>query len=235
MTLRNNRSLAQKKLLKEYTDLAPTYDSRWSKYIDASLRLTLELTPESRAGPVLDVACGTGKFLEILAQQPRRANLVGIDIVAAMLDEARKRMGRDATLLRCDASELPFADSTFQLIVSTNALHYFSEAEIALQEMRRVISSGGDLVITDWCRNYLGMKMLDRFLPWTSHAHVRVFTSQELENKLEQAGFRVVARRRRKIDWFWGLMTVHAVAVRQPVVDPARLRVRRHRQWLHHR
>ena len=198
------------KLLREYTALAPAYDQRWSTYLNASLRMTLEKVANLPAERVLDVACGTGQLLKILAERPDLPELIGIDKVPAMLDVARQRIGQRASLLTCEASQLPFDDANFQLVTSTSALHYFPDADATLGEIRRVISTNGNLVITDWCRNYFWMRLLNLILPWTRHAHVHTFNISELEHSLAQAGFNICSKTRKKIDWFWGLMTVHA-------------------------
>jgi ubiquinone/menaquinone biosynthesis C-methylase UbiE len=199
-----------KKLLKEYTAIAATYDRRWSAYLDASLSVTLQVVSDLPATRVLDIACGTGLLLKNLAERDDHPALIGIDRVPAMLDAAKENIGHAATLLEGEAENLPFDDAGFDLITSTNALHYFPDAIAALQEMRRVISPGGNLVITDWCRDYFWMKLLDRILPWTQHAHVHTYSTTELEQKLSENGFKVVSKTRKKINWFWGLMTIHA-------------------------
>ena len=87
------------KLLKEYTELAPTYDQRWSAYLDASLCMTLETVADLPAERVLDVGCGTGQLLELLAKRSDVPELVGIDRVPAMLDVARQRLGMRASFV----------------------------------------------------------------------------------------------------------------------------------------
>jgi ubiquinone/menaquinone biosynthesis C-methylase UbiE len=201
------------KLLKEYTVLAPTYDQRWSAYLDASLRMTLEKIADLPAERVLDVACGTGRLLEILSERSDSSMMVGIDKVPAMLNVARRRLGERALLLEGDAAQLPFDDANIQLVTCTNALHYFPNVDAALREIRRVISPNCNLVITDWCRNYTWMRMLNLILPWTQYAHTHTFSSNELEHSLSQAGFRINSESKGKIDWFWGLMTVHSTPV----------------------
>jgi len=200
------------RLLNEYTAYAPTYDNRWAAYLDASLQMTMDAVGDLPGASVLDVACGTGLLLEKLAGRPDNPELAGIDRVPAMLDVAKQRLGPGAVLLEASAEKLPFDDASFELVVSSNALHYFSDAASALREMRRVVSTPGNLVLTDWCRDFVSMKLLNRVLPWTRLAHTHAFSSVELERRLARAGFRVVSTKRRKIDWFWGLMTVHAVA-----------------------
>lgn len=198
------------KLLKEYTLLAATYDRRWSAYIDASLSMTLKALAGLPTDRILDIACGTGLWLEMLTKRHSDAELFGIDSVPAMLDVARRRMGQRATLLEADAAELPFSDGGFQLVTTTNALHYFADVHSALLEIRRVLIPSGNLIITDWCRDYFWMKLLNRVLPLTSHAHGHTFSSRELERSLAAAGFEIVSSATKKIDGFWALMTVHA-------------------------
>lgn len=199
-----------RKLLREYTSLASTYDQRWSAYIDTSLSMTHAMLAELPADRILDVACGTGLWLEMLAKQYSDAELFGIDRVPAMLNIARQRVGEQATLLEADAAELPFDDDGFQLVTTTNALHYFADVRSALLEIRRVLVPSGNLIITDWCRDYFWMKLLNRVLPLTSHAHGHTFSSAELERSLAAAGFEIVSSTTKKIDGFWALMTVHA-------------------------
>ena len=203
-------TLQTEKLLKEYTALAATYDRRWSAYLDASLSMTLNVVADLPATRVLDIACGTGLLLKSFAGRDDHPALVGIDRVPAMLDAAKANIGQQATLLEGEAENLPFDDAGFDLITSTNALHYFPGATAALQEMQRVIAPGGNLVITDWCRDYFWMSLLNRILPRTQHAHVHTYNTAELEHELSQNGFKVVSKSRQKIDWFWGLMTIHA-------------------------
>jgi ubiquinone/menaquinone biosynthesis C-methylase UbiE len=201
------------KLLKEYTALASTYDQRWSAYLNASLRMTLGKVMNLPADGVLDVACGTGLLLKSLAERSKLPKLVGVDRVPAMLEVARRRLGQQAIFLECEAAQLPFDNVEFQLVTSTNALHYFPDIDAALREIRRVISPNGNLVITDWCRDYFWMRVLNRILPWTQHAHVHTFSSNELKQRLSHAGFSIESETKEKIDWFWGLMTVHATPV----------------------
>ncbi|MDH4047249.1 MAG: class I SAM-dependent methyltransferase [Gammaproteobacteria bacterium] len=191
------------KLVKEYTARASAYDARWSTYLGRSLLMSLDVISELPAKRVLDVGCGTGQLLEMLAKRPDHPDLFGIGRVPAMLDVARRRIGHRATLLHGDAAKLPFDDAIFQLVASTYALHCFPDAESALGEIRRVMSPSGHLMITDWCRDYFWMRVLNGILPFTRHAHVHTFNKTELELRLNQAGFKTIGTTRRKIDWFW--------------------------------
>jgi ubiquinone/menaquinone biosynthesis C-methylase UbiE len=173
--------------------------------------MTTGLLADLPATRILDIACGTGLLLKILSDRPDSPELVGIDYVPAMLREARIRLGPDATLLDADAGNLPFEDASFDLVTCTSALHYFLDSDAMFRELRRVIAPSGNVIITDWSRDFFWMKALNRVLPHTRHAHAQTFTTPELEQKLAAASFRVIRKVSKKIDWFWGLMTIHAV------------------------
>ena len=163
--------------------------------------MTTGFLAELPATRILDVACGTGLLLKILSDRPDSPQLAGIDRVPAMLDEARKRLGSDATLLDADAENLPFEDASFDLVTCTSALHYFLDSDAMFRELRRVTAPSGDVIITDWSRDFFWMKVLNKILPLTRHAHSHTFTSRELEQGLDKVGFRVVrsARDRKSV------------------------------------
>lgn len=204
----------QEKLIREYTALAPDYDQRWATYLERSLDLTFAAAHRARAAReprrTLDVACGTGLLLERVERAFRAADNVGVDAVPAMLAQASERGLSRSTFLLGGATSLPVADNAFDLVLSSNALHYFDDVPAALREMRRAIAPHGSLVITDWCREYLTIKCLDLLLPLTPEAHVRAYTRAELAAALREACFEPAQAHSERIDWFWGLMTVVA-------------------------
>ncbi len=191
----------------EYNRLAPDYDRRWSFYIGATIRETLgriELQPENR---VLDVGCGTGVLLEALSNTTPGTLLAGVDPSADMLAVARQRLDETVSLKQSYAEKLPFPEEEFDVVISTNALHYFRNPPGALLEMYRVLAPDGRIAITDWCDDYLACKSIDFFLRMFNRAHFRTYGQQQCRTFLEQVGFTVTQLDRYKINRFWGLMT----------------------------
>jgi ubiquinone/menaquinone biosynthesis C-methylase UbiE len=112
-------------VVREYDRLAPDYDRRWSFYIGATIRETLgriDLQPDDR---VLDVGCGTGVLLEALSSTTPGTKLAGVDPSEDMLALARERVDGTVVLKQSYAEELPFPDEVFDVVISTNAFHYF--------------------------------------------------------------------------------------------------------------
>lgn len=196
-------------IVEEYGRLAPSYDAKWSFYVEATTRETLarlKLRPGER---LLDVGCGTGALLHRLSSNPDTP-LTGVDPVPEMLEIARRRLPPEVDLRVGWAERLPFEREQFDVVVSCNAFHYFQEPVAALREMRRVLAPGGRLVITDWCDDYLACRICDLYLRLFNRAHTRVYRRQECWNLLVEAGYRNVDVERYKINWLWGLMTATA-------------------------
>ncbi|MFD6225900.1 class I SAM-dependent methyltransferase [Streptomyces sp. NPDC060232] len=94
---------------------------------------------------VLDLGCGDGVLLDVLASSPGR-QLAGVDLSAHSLALARRRPAlSEAALAQGRAQELPFADGSFDACVSHMALMLMSEIEHVAAEVARVLSPGGVL------------------------------------------------------------------------------------------
>ncbi len=129
-----------------YEEIAPTYDQRYVAnplpQVAATLRpLAQDLDPAR----ILEVGCGTGRWLAELTQAGRR--IFGLDLSPAMLSQARSQL-KPAPDLACGrALRLPFPDRTFDLIYCVNALHHFGGPRAFVGEARRLLRSGGALAV----------------------------------------------------------------------------------------
>jgi ubiquinone/menaquinone biosynthesis C-methylase UbiE len=144
----------------DYTGYVPTYDAlrfRGSRnaYLERiRTRGILEAVGRHAFDRrVLDVGCGTARGLLELGRAGF-TNLTGVDFTAEMLRTGREKIQAElpapgATLIRGDAFRLPFADGTFDLVISLNFLHMFRfdlQREI-VAEMTRVCAPGGLVVV----------------------------------------------------------------------------------------
>jgi ubiquinone/menaquinone biosynthesis C-methylase UbiE len=195
----------------EYRRLARLYDTKWSFYVEATVSETVSRISLSPSTSLLDIGCGTGKLLGLLAEGHPEVALTGVDPVPQMLDVARSRLPARIELREAWAEALPFDDASFDVTVSCSVFHFIRQPRAALMEMRRVLKPGGKLVITDWCGDYLTCRILDRYLRFFNAAHHRIYRQYELSALLEKAGYTHVQTERYKINWLWGLMTVQAL------------------------
>lgn len=197
----------QNPVVDEYSRLAEDYDSKWSFYVDATTRETMARLSVGPTDRVLDVGCGTGALLHQLARIYPQAHLAGVDPVPEMLAVARRRLPPSVDLREGWAERLPFADGSFDVVVSCNMFHYIRKPIAALNEMGRVLRSGGALVITDWCDDYLACRVCDLYLRLFRPAHFKVYREGECLHLLEEAGHTHVDIERYRISWLWGVMT----------------------------
>lgn len=101
-----------------------------------------------RAPRVLDVGCGTGRLVQAAAQ--RYPLVVGLDPCLEMLDVAQSRSALSGVGLVCAMAErLPFGTGTFDVVTSTMSLRHWKDPRLGLEELARVLSKTGTLVIAD--------------------------------------------------------------------------------------
>ncbi|MCA9567621.1 MAG: methyltransferase domain-containing protein [Myxococcales bacterium] len=101
------------------------------------------LTEPLRRGPVLDLACGDGAALQLLADRGLPA--VGIDNNAAELAAAAERGLPGVELVQGDLRELPFPDARFEAVICHMALMLVPGPERVAAEIARVLAPGGVL------------------------------------------------------------------------------------------
>ncbi|MBD2519025.1 methyltransferase domain-containing protein [Nostoc sp. FACHB-973] len=193
---------------KQYDHLASVYDRRWKNYISNTLSFLKTWAEISPQDTVLDVACGTGELERLLLTEHPTLKIVGVDISEEMLAIAQEKCSVYPQVLfhTASASALPFADDSFDVIVSASSFHYFSDPLAALIEMKRVLKPNGKIVILDWCKDYLFCQILDIILKIFDPAHQQCYTQDEFHRLLTCANFVVSRATKVRFGVFWGLM-----------------------------
>lgn len=129
---------------------------------DVRLRAICASLEPLRGRRVLDLGCGKGRFARRLAEGG--AEVVGIDLSAAMLAEAEDGFGR----VRGSARRLPFAAATFDAVIAVEVFEHLAAIDAVLNEVRRVLRPGGIVAIVD---KNAGALNADR--PWLPSALVK--------------------------------------------------------------
>jgi ubiquinone/menaquinone biosynthesis C-methylase UbiE len=198
------------------------YNTRWQRFNTRTLSETLATIDftalhsikerQGRMPRVLDVACGTGILLkQILAQVPD-LEIYGLDASADMLAQAQAAL-QDQPHVDLEqmligsgiASNLPYEQEYFDLIMCTNALHDMPEAVALLVGLRKLLAPGGQLVIEDFAPRQprLFWAAFEWFLQKIEGNNVRAYTLKEAISLCEQVGLHIVAEKGFIIDWLW--------------------------------
>ena len=151
----------------------------------------LQILAPSGGERILDVGAGNGK----VANRVMKAS-GGAEVHAVDPNEKRvESMKREFPAVRssvASAESLPFADSYFDKVYSTMALHHFSALDRALREIARVLKPGGSFVVLEV---EPGSKLgsLFRFFGRVIGEHMGMMAREQLQGELESVGgFRVV-------------------------------------------
>jgi len=97
----------------------------------------------------LDLGCGTGPYLQILAGLARE--VVGVDVAPAMIEEATRNLPAglgNVSLVVASVFDLPFPDDHFDVGVCVGVLEYFNDPVSVLRAAFRVMKPGGTIVFT---------------------------------------------------------------------------------------
>jgi SAM-dependent methyltransferase len=149
----------------------------WSSGDYAVIGTTLQIVGEElcealdlRSGQkVLDVAAGNGNIT--LAAARRWCDVLSTDYVPSLLERGRARAAAEGLAIEfkeADAEALPFADASFDAVVSTFGVMFTPNQDKAAAEMLRVCKSGGQIGLANWTpEGFIGQvfKTLGRYLP----------------------------------------------------------------------
>jgi len=133
-----------------YRNYAGIYDRIFDSMNKGLKLVGIRMFRPSKGMNILDVGCGTGSHLELY--QRYKCNLFGIDLSPSMLEVARERLGGTAKLDLGNATEMPYEDNKFDLVISMLSLHEMSPAtrSAVLNEIKRVLKSDGRLLLIEF-------------------------------------------------------------------------------------
>lgn len=152
---------------------------------DRSLhRALVELTVARPLGDLLDIGCGQGRILKLLASRSHRAVGVDIDSDARRLARAELLLAGtpNTTLRHGDMNALPFEDQEFDTIILDDVLTDAKDAPATLNEAKRLLNAGGQLLLLASVGNTDLDELRTRFAAWAAAADLRLSTARPIPN-----------------------------------------------------
>jgi SAM-dependent methyltransferase len=135
--------LLRRPLRRMFDQLAPGWGLRRSASYLGAFDVALAALPRAPTR-ILDLGSGTGEPTVFLARRWPSAEVIGVDVSAHMVKEARRRLPADladrVTYEVADAASLPFPDGIFDLVTLVNMIPFFDE-------LARVVRNGGYLLV----------------------------------------------------------------------------------------
>jgi len=175
-----------------FEDRAAGYEQGWRGRLHhdiADRTAALALSASAAPRRVLDIGCGTGYLLRLLARQwPQASELAGIDPAPSMIEAAEDSARDERMQFSVGAAErLPYPDSSFDLVVSTTSFDHWSDQQAGLRECARVLVPGGRLMLVDLFSLWLIPTL-------TGGRRAKARTRSRADQLLSAAGFK-------SIDW----------------------------------
>ncbi|MEM7662739.1 MAG: metalloregulator ArsR/SmtB family transcription factor [Pseudomonadota bacterium] len=179
-----------------FSEMADTWDTVRALHFpnQAIESALLEIAGPGRFNRLVDIGTGTGRMLSLFADRAVRSD--GVDLSHRMLTVARANLQRDkidnAYVRQADATALPFEDSSADLVIIHQVLHFVDEPDRALAEAARILRTDGQLLIVDFAPHELeflrakhGHRRLglrhDMLSEWTRNAGLLLDTPRRFE------------------------------------------------------
>lgn len=155
---------------KHFDAQAAEYDARDTVYYSREGKISCrDIAAQIKDAPyeaLLDVGCGTGFLIDLLAQQ-RLARYVGLDLSPEMLRMARQKQIPGTDFINGSADSLPFPDGSFDIVTCSQSFHHYPYPEKAMAEALRVLKPGGLYILSDtgvggiggWIDNHILFKL----------------------------------------------------------------------------
>ena len=184
---------------KHFDRQAAEYDARDTVYYSREGKISCrDMAAQLRDVPyeaLLDVGCGTGFLIDLLAKQ-HPARSTGLDLSPEMIRMAKGKRIEGAQFVVGTADRLPFPDAGFDIVTCSQSFHHYPYPEKAMAEALRVLKPGGLYILSDtgicgiggWIDNHILFRLARSGDCHTTNRH-------GIARMMEKAGFTVTESR----------------------------------------
>jgi ubiquinone/menaquinone biosynthesis C-methylase UbiE len=132
--------------------------SQWPQFRFLRLMVVREIGRYHPEGVIVDIGCGPGYLVAAIAKSFPNIRIIGVDISKEMVQLATDSayslsLSEQVQFRQGDVKELPFQDNSVDFAVSTLSLHHWTEPRQALEEIHRILRTGGQFLIFDLRRD----------------------------------------------------------------------------------
>lgn len=196
----------KKLTIKEFTEAEQIYEKKNAGIYNICRKdypdILEELKKETFTD-LLDAGCGPGSMIAILEEKIPGKHYVGIDLTPAMIENARHKNLPDAEFIVGDCENLPFPDSSFDVIICANSAHHYPDIKLFYQSVYRCLRPGGRLVLRDFTSDNPVIRWLVTHLEMplahiSGHGDVDMLHREEVQKELELAGMTIEKNEIRK-------------------------------------
>ena len=193
---------------KNYNHYAKSYEQHWQHFLSPTRQWVLNHFPDGQ-GNLLNLGCGTGRFLSDIKMRYPDLNITGIDGSEDMLAIARDNVP-DGQFNQGDLEELSLEGQKFDVILCLNVLHHLKDQKVLLRKIRHALKPNGVAFIGDYAIETPMLKLAEIYWRLFHRAHHKALSIKEFKALLE--GFKIEEEAYLKADWFWRLQVYKVTA-----------------------
>lgn len=169
--------------------------SRRNDFLRDGQRAVVDLLNLKQGTTFLDVGCGTGWAVNLAAKSvDYDGTFYGIDLSAKMIGKAEEnfRGKENFRFIKADSRSIPLAAGIFDTIICTHSFHHYLEPQKVVNEIYRLLKSGGRVYILDPTTDHWFARLLDQFFKLTERDHVKMYNTDEFREMFTTAGLKYV-------------------------------------------
>ena len=109
----------------------------------------------SNINRLLEIGCGNGKLWENHRTDLRNREVFLSDVSEGMIDEVRKKLGKEFNCIVADCMAIPFKNNYFDAVIANHVLFYVQDLDKGLQEIQRILNKKGILYASTYGKNHM--------------------------------------------------------------------------------
>lgn len=172
--------------------MSSDYSNTLGKYTEPMHYSLIKELEDKNFKTLLDVGCGNGRFLSMVLNK-FDVKVSGIDISPGMIEKGKEFLDGRADLKIGDSEHLPWNDRSFDVVTCSASFHHYPVPELYLKEVKRVLRTGGILMIADpFTSNELLRFFANIVIKFSKSGDVRIYSQKEMQELLENCGFTLI-------------------------------------------
>jgi ubiquinone/menaquinone biosynthesis C-methylase UbiE len=172
-----------------FDEMSSDYSNALGKYTEPMHSALIKELEGENFKTLLDVGCGNGLFLSMVLNK-FDVEVSGIDISSGMIEKSKELLDGRADLKVGDSEHLPWNDRSFDIVTCIASFHHYSNPELVLKEMKRVLRKGGILMIADPFTPNNPLRLFANILiKFSKSGDVRIYSQKEMHELLENGWF----------------------------------------------
>ncbi len=164
-------------------------------YLRQAQRGVISLLDVKKNAKFLDIGCGTGWALGQIARLVNnQGSFYGVDLSEKMIEKAKRNFQNNDNFhfIKSNAESIPLEGDFFDFILCNNSFHHYLHPDIAMEEMFRLLKSGGKVYLLDPTADHWILKVMGQIMRLFDQGHVKLYSTKEFQNFFAHAGLRYI-------------------------------------------